>query len=321
MDNKKISQSRFVCLGGGVGTANLLRGLKAYTTNITAVVSMADDGGSSGRLRRLFNILPPGDIINCMIALSEADDRMQNLLQYRFPGNRYGADKSIYGQKIGNLLFASLQDITGDVLVTIAELEKMFNTKGKIYPSTLDQIGIEAKTSTHHIVKREQNIDKGLFKGEIRKLYLQPKDPRVPKEVITAIRNADCIIAGPGDLYTTIMPVLLIPAILQAVIDAKAKKFFVVNVANKSFETKNYTISDFANAIKKHTKSHIFDTFFINNKIDAVIPKKFKKQYSFVPLTLPQKVAYNVVTHDLIDEEFPLYHNSDKLAKAVIKQL
>jgi uncharacterized cofD-like protein len=317
-----IENKHIVCLGGGVGTANLLRGLKEYTPYITAVVSMADDGGSAGRLRRFYKVPPPGDIINCMIALSKADDTMLKMLQFRFPGNRYGADNILPGQKLGNLMTVALSQIKGDFFHGLLELQRIFQVEGKIYPSTNVRLSLSAKTSTGHIVKREENIDLGRFKGKIEKLSIHPKNPPVMKEVIDVILSADCIIAGPGDLYTTILPVLLIPEILESIKKSKARKLFVVNVANKHFETPNYTISDYADAIKNHCKSVLFDTFLVNNKKSVEIPHKFNKEYQhFFKEVEIANGDFEILYEDLINEEFSLYHDSRKLAKVIAKTI
>lgn len=322
MDNKKIANAKIVCLGGGVGTANLLRGLKEYTSQLTAVVSVADDGGSAGRLRRYYKMPPPGDIINCMVALSEADETMKQMLQFRFPGNRYGADNVLPGQKLGNLISVALLQISGDFYKGLLEMQRIFQVKGKIYPSTTVRLSLSATTSTGHVVKREENIDLGKFKGKIVKLSIHPKDPPVPQEVLDAIAEADCLIAGPGDLYTTILPVLLIPQIKEAIEKSTAKKIFVVNVANKFFETPKYTITDYANALKKHTKSVLFDTFLVNNRISVDIPEKFKHEYEhFFKEVDANSDELSIIYKDLINEEFSLYHDSKKLAKAIAETI
>jgi len=312
MVNKKI-----VCLGGGIGTANLLAGIKNYFREVTAIVSMADDGGSAGRLRRYYKTFPPGDVINCMIALSQKNETLKDLLRFRFAGNRYGPDNILPGQKLGNLILVALTTIKGSFNAGLSEMQKIFATKGKIYPSTAVPISIWAKTSTGHIVTREENIDRGIFKGQIRKLFLKPKDPPVLEDVLDEIRTADIIIAGPGDLYTTILPVIMVPKILKEIQASKAKKFFIVNVANKRYETPRYLLSDFAEAIKKHCGSVIFDTFILNNNFSYKIPQKHQRDYKYVPIDKDKKYPYNVVYEDLISRTFPLYHDSEKLAKTI----
>jgi len=321
MVNEEVKNLKIVCLGGGVGTANLLHGIKDYFSDINAVVSMADDGGSAGRLRRYYKIPPTGDIVNCMIALSNADKTMLDLLKFRFPGERYGPDNILPGQKIANLMFAALILNNKDINDAIAKMKEIFQVNASIYPSTLSSVSLIAKTSTGHMVKREENIDLGNFKGKIKQLYISPKNPKVDERAIEAIRNSDVIIAGPGDLYTTILPVLIVPTIMEEIKKSKAKKLFVVNVANKFFETPNYSVSDFISAIKRHCGSQPFDTFLINNNTSFSIPEEFKKQYSIAPLTSDKKNSVNCVYADLVNEEFSLYHDSKKLAKAIVENI
>ncbi len=316
MVNKKI-----VCLGGGVGTANLLSGIKDYFSDINAIVSMADDGGSAGRLRRYYKIPPTGDIVNCMIALSNADKVMLDLLKFRFPGERYGPDNILPGQKIANLMFAALILNNKNLNEAILKMKEIFQVNANIYPSTLSSVSLRAKTSTGHIVKREENIDLGNFKGKIKQLYIYPKNPKADKRAIDAIREADAIVAGPGDLYTTVLPVIIVPEIMEEIKKSKARKIFVVNVANKFFETPNYSVSDFIYAIKKHCGFQPFDTFLINNNTSFSIPEKFKNEYSVAPLKRDKQNNVNCVYEDLINEEFPIYHSPAKLAKAVAENI
>ncbi len=316
MVNKKV-----VCLGGGVGTANLLSGIKDEFSDINVVVSVADDGGSAGRLRRYYKIPPTGDIVNCMIALSDADKVMLDLLKFRFPGERYGPDNILPGQKIANLMFAALMLNANNISEAIGKMKEVFQVKANIYPSALTKISLRAKTSTGHIVRREENIDMGRFKGRIKRLYIYPQNPKVDVRAIEAIKEADVIIAGPGDLYTTILPTIIIPKIAEELKKSKAKKIFVVNVANKFFETPNYSVSDFIAAIKKHCGFQPFDTFLINNNVEYKIPDGFRKEYSIAPLSKDKNIAVDCVYRDLINEEFPIYHSSKKLAKAIVEYI
>ncbi|OGH38323.1 MAG: hypothetical protein A3B44_01605 [Candidatus Levybacteria bacterium RIFCSPLOWO2_01_FULL_38_21] len=314
-----MADKKIVCLGGGIGTANLLRGIKEYFSDISVIVSMADDGGSAGRLRRYYKTFPTGDIINCLVALSDAEEILIQLLKFRFKGQRYGPDNLLPGQKLGNLMLLALSFIKKDFNQGLIELQKIFKTKGKIYPSTLSPISIWAKTSTGHIVTREENIDLGRFKGQIKKLFIRPKNPLVDKKVTDAIKNADVVIAGPGDLYTTVLPVIMVPDILSAIRKARAEKFFIVNVANKPFETPKYTIEDFAKAIEKHCQDILFDTFFLNKNQNPEIPQRWKNEYKYVPLVNGDaKFPFKLVQEDLVSEEFPLYHDSSKLAKVIV---
>jgi len=315
MVNKKI-----VCFGGGIGTVNLIKGLKNYFSRISVIVSMADDGGSTGRLRRLYRIPPPGDIVSCIAALSDAEWIMKKLLTYRFDGDRYGDDGSLGGHKLGNLMMVALTSVTGDFNKALSQMQRIFKTQGKILPATSEITSIWAETSVGEKVDREENIDLGRFTGTIEKLHIKPKNPKVLDEVRETIAASDVIIAGPGDLYTTILPVLLIPDVLEALRKSKAKKIFVVNIANKLFETPNYKVNDYIKAVAKHCGDNIFDFVLVNNNITPTIPAKYKRQYEFVPLDY-EKDSFLVVAKDLVNLDFPLYHDSDKLAKAIVENI
>lgn len=313
MVNKKI-----VCLGGGIGTVNLIRGLSQEVKDITVIASMADDGGSTGRLRRLYGIPPPGDLVSCIATLSRADETMKKLLSYRFKGDRYGVDESLGGHKLGNLMMVGLISITGDFGKALSQMQKIFKTRGKILPATLTPVSIWAETSVGERVDREENIDLGRFTGTLEKLHLKPDNPKTSIDVKNAIMSADLIIAGPGDLYSTILPVLLVPDVIKAIKKSKAKKLYIVNVANKLFETPNYKVQDYIKAVAKHCGDNIFDLVLTNSNIKPVIPDKYKRQYEYVPLNYEKNNAYSVISRDIIDIEFPLYHDSIKLAKTII---
>lgn len=308
---------KIVCLGGGIGTVNLLKGLKKYSDQISVIVSMADDGASGGRLRRLYGIPPPGDLINCISAMSNTEPLMRELLSFRFPGNRWGSDHSLPGQKLGNLILVALTSITGNFNEALSQLQRIFQTSGRILPSTVENLSIWATTTTGEKVEREENIDLGKFKGKIEKLHLMPSKPTAAPQVKEVILKADIIITGPGDLYTTILPVLMVPEILRAIKKSSAQKFFVVNVANKPFETPDYKIKDYATAIIKHCGAQLFATFLVNNNFSPVIPKKFDYQYVQINEEKPSSL-YKIVKADLIDEAFPLYHDPVKLAKKIL---
>ncbi|MBI2613330.1 MAG: YvcK family protein [Candidatus Levybacteria bacterium] len=316
MVNKKI-----VCLGGGIGTVNLVKGLIESVGDITVVASMADDGGSTGRLRRLFSIPPPGDLVSCIAAMSQADGAMKKLLTYRFEGERYGEEEALGGHKLGNLMMVALTQIMGDFGKALSQMQKIFKTRGKILPATAESVSIWATTSVGERVDREENIDLGRFTGTIEKLHLKPENPKVAKEVIDEIISADLIIAGPGDLYSTILPVLLVPGILGAIKKSKAKKLYVINVANKLFETPNYKVNDYIKAVTNHCGENIFDSVLMNNNTSSAIPDKYKRQYESVPLNYEKNKSYAVIAKDIVNSEFPLYHDSVKLARTIIDNI
>lgn len=318
---KDRKNTRFVCLGGGIGTVNVLRGIKEYSKDITVVVSMADDGGSGGRLRRLFSIPPPGDLMNCLAALSEAEPIFKKLLTYRFKGDRWGRDDSLGGQKLGNLILVALSNITGSFEKGLEEAQRLFQTHGKIIPATYENVSIWALTVDGKKVKGEQNIDLGKYDGtrSLSEVHLEPKNITTSKKAIDAILNADVLIAGPGDLYTTVLPILLVPSICKALKTSKAKKVYIVNVANKPFETPNYTVADFINAIAKHINGFPFAHVLVNNNFKPIIPQKLK--YTFVTYSRPLNIKTSIIRKDLVDENFPLYHQPSKLAKAIMQLL
>ena len=317
MDNRKI-----VCLGGGVGTANLVKGLNKFFEKITVVVSMADDGGSSGRLRRLYNVPPPGDLVSCMAAFaSNTNPVISEMLKYRFSGNRYGKDADLSGQKLGNLIMIALRDITGSFDKAIELFQKTFGIKGIFLPATSETVNISAETIEGKKIYGETKIDLGKYKGKrvLEKVYLEPRDVKANPRVLTSIKEADVIIGGPGDLYTTILPVLIVPLVRETLRESRATKIFVVNVTNKPFETKGYGVKDYIIAIKRHLGTFPFSKVIINNNISPVIPPKFN--YKYVDFDANNYDNIQIIKADLIDEKFPLYHDPAKLAKTILNNI
>lgn len=316
MVNKKI-----VCLGGGVGTANLIMGLKSFFKNITVVASMADDGGSSGRLRRLYNIPPPGDLV-VLMAQFVKNPYVAKLLTYRFPGNGKGEDAELYGHKLGNLIMIALLNIAKDFDKAINLFQKIFDIKGDFLPATSEKVSISAKTIEGKLIYGESKIDLGKYSGKriLEKVFLEPANAKANKEAVRSIMDAEIIIAGPGDLYTTILPVLIVKDIEKALKMSKALKIFVVNVTNKPFETKGYDVTDYIEAVKRHLGSFPFDKIIANNNFSVEIPKRYKYQY--VSYKTAQKTNHiKLITSDIINKTFPLYHNSAQLAKTIIENI
>ncbi len=311
--------NRLVCLGGGVGTVQVVRGLRPYSTDITVVVSMADDGGSAGRLRRLYSVPPPGDLINCLAALSDAEPILKQLLTYRFEGNRWGRLDSIGGHKIGNLILVALTKIMGDFHKALLETERLFDCHGKILPSTYENVSIWAETTKGDKVVGEETIDLGKYRENLYRVYLEPQDVSTPKDVIKAILRAKIIIIGPGDIYTTILPVLLVPDIIKAVRISNAKKVFVLNIANKR-ETEGYTPLDHLDSISRHCPGLKFDYMVINSNQKPPILSKLHYRY-IPPSPLPPPIYGKILKADIIDESFPVQHDPKKLARVVLSIL
>lgn len=314
---------KIVCLGGGIGTVNLSKGLKKYSDQITVVCSMADDGGSGGRLRRLFSIPPPGDLVNCLGALSGAPENLRRLLTFRFKGDRWGRDDSLEGQKLGNLILVALTSIHQDFGQALKEAESLFLCHGRILPATKENVSIWAKTIEGKKVFGEENIDRGRYDGVrvLAEVHLEPKKVTTPREVREAIHKADLIIAGPGDLYTTVLPVLLVPGIRRAIKKSQGKRVFVVNVANKPFETPNYQVSDYIKALRAHCGQVLFEYFFINTNFSPQMPKKFNYQYVLFDKKKLALLDLKLKFGDFVNQSFPLYHDSKKIAKAIIEIL
>lgn len=314
---------RIVCLGGGIGTVQLIRGLREFTHNLTVVVSMADDGGSGGRLRRLYSIPPPGDLINCLAALSNAEPLLSSLLTFRFKGKRWGRDDSLGGQKLGNLILVALTQITGNFEMALKQMQRIFNCHGVILPATVEDVEIWAETVEGKKIRGEVNIDLGRYTGrrEIKRVHLSLDKTTTPAEVLVAMQKADIIIAGPGDLYTTILPVILVKDIHDSLIKHIQKSLFIVNIANKPFETPRYHVNDYLNAIAAHIGKFPFRYTLVNQNQKPIIPKRLK--YTYVPVDSQGISQYNteILLGNLVDEQFPLYHDPHKIAGEIMKLL
>jgi len=324
MANKKVTlQKKIVCLGGGIGTVNLITGLKDYFGDLIVVVSMADDGGSSGRLRRLYNVPPFGDLVSCMAAVvGDENPIISRVLTYRFEGNRYGKDEEIFGQKLGNLIMTGMRDITGSLDKAIDLFKKTFDIKGAFLPATSESVSIKARTIEGKLIYGESKIDLGKYSGKriLEEIFLEPSDARTSPKVLKSIKDADVIIAGPGDLYTTILPVLIVKEIEAELKNSKALKIFIINVANKPFETKGYGLNDYIIAVKRHLGSFPFDKVIVNSNLTPKIPKKYDYHYVDANYAIA-KNKLMIIKKDIIDEKFPLYHNPSKLAKTILENI
>jgi len=325
MKNEDLKGKNIVCLGGGIGTSTLIRGLKKYNPNITVVTSMADDGGSSGRLRKAYNIMPPGDLISCIAALiADENQEMASLLTYRIPGMGK-ENKSIDGQKFGNLLMLTEILRTKNFYKALNVTKRMFGVRADILPATDVRVRLSAITEDGRRVHGETALDVAKYAEPLglKKIYITPKDPVVNKKVIQNIKNADVIISGPGDLYTNQLPVMIVPKIRNEIINAKCRKLFILNIANKPFETKGYSLKKYIEAIEKHLKTFPFDSVIVNNNTSDRIPRKYSK-YKYIEINKEFKRLrqnFKLIEEDVVNEELPIYHNSQKLAEVVAKNI
>lgn len=270
---------RIVVIGGGTGLAVLLRGLKKMTSHLTAVVAVTDDGGSSGRLRDEFGILPPGDIRNCLTALADREPLMEQLFQYRF-----GRGSGLTGHNFGNLFITAMTDITGDFEEAIRQSSRVLAIRGQVLPSTLDRVTLAAELEDGSILSGETLI--GRTERRIHRVFLVPSSPAAPREVIEAIMSADAVVLGPGSLFTSVMPNLLVPDILRAVRNTDALRIQVVNIMTQMGETSGYTASEHVAAVHRHCGPGLVDWAVVN--VDPV-PGDMRARYlteQAVPVTV-----------------------------------
>lgn len=316
-DKKEI-----VCLGGGVGTSQILSGLREFDIGLTSIVSMADDGGSAGRLRRAFQVPPPGDLINCLAALSDEESVIKDLFLYRFAGSRQGKDTDLGGQKLGNLIFVALTDMyKGDSNKALEELSKIISSKGKVLPATLGDVNIWGKTTNGKKITGEKNIDLGKYTGSLDQVFLNPQNVAAYKPSLYALETADLIIVGPGDLFSTVLPVLIVEQIKKALISSSAKKIFIVNIANKPFETAGFKVSDYLQKIEMHIGKNIFDTILVNTNQNPKIPAGLNYRYVEFDKNNLALYKHQIKGGDFINTKYPLYHDSKKIAAKIEKFL
>jgi uncharacterized cofD-like protein len=250
---------KIVVIGGGTGLSTLLRGLKVYSSNITAVVTVADDGGSSGRLRREIGVLPPGDIRNCLAALADEEKLLTELFQYRFV-----AGDGLMGHSFGNLFLTAMSEITGDLEQAVAASSKVLAIRGRVFPATLSDVTLWAELEDGRVIQGESNIPEA--GGKIINCGCIPADPPALPAVIKAIEEAEYIIIGPGSLYTSIIPNLLVPEIREAIASANVPRIYVCNIMTQPGETENYTVADHIKAIDRLSKQKLFDAVLVHRK-------------------------------------------------------
>ncbi|MGM0860878.1 YvcK family protein [Bacillus atrophaeus] len=272
---------KIAIFGGGTGLSVLLRGLKHKPVDITAIVTVADDGGSSGRLRNELQIPPPGDIRNVLAALSDVEPLVENLFQHRF---NKGSD--LTGHSLGNLILAAMTNITGDFFHAVTEMSKVLNVRGRVLPAANTSVILHAEMEDGQVVSGESTIPS--YGQRIKRVFLTPEKIDPLPETLEVIRGADLIIIGPGSLYTSILPNLLVPKIGEEVLKASAKKVYICNVMTQPGETLNYSAADHVKALNDHMDRPFIDTILINNED---IPDEIKQKYA---KELARPVDFNV---------------------------
>ncbi|GAA0695607.1 MULTISPECIES: gluconeogenesis factor YvcK family protein [Clostridium] len=317
-----IKGPKIVVIGGGTGLSTMLRGLKYYTSNVTAIVTVADDGGGSGDLREDLGILPPGDIRNCILALADTEPLMEELLQYRFP------DGKLKNQSFGNLFLAAMDGISDNFEDAVQKMSSVLAVTGKVLPVTLENMVLKAKLKNGNVITGESAIPEEALKQKspIDRIFIEPKNARALKEAVTAIMEADAIILGPGSLYTSVIPNLLVKDISSALHKSDAIKIYVSNIMTQPGESDGYTVSDHIKAIFKHGGNNIVDYVICNVAgIDEELRKKYEKDKStLVALDRKslEKLNVKVVEANLVKVRKGLIrHDSEKLSSILVETI
>jgi uncharacterized cofD-like protein len=306
---------RIVAIGGGSGLSNLLRGLKEYSANITAIVTVADDGGSSGRLRQNFNVIPPGDIRNCIAALAEAEPLVTELFQYRFDER---AGDGLAGHAFGNLFIAAMAEVTGSVELAIEETSRVLAVRGRIVPSALVDVALVGRFADGSEVRGESQIPaQGQPPQEVR---LEPRDVDANPLAVAAIRNAELIVIGPGSLYTSVLPNLLVREINRALQESRGYKVYISNVATQHGETDGYDAADHLAVLRRHLgRDDVCDAVLANSNLPSgPLPPDWQSE----PVLAPGDGDYGtarLVLADLVDTEKRYRHDTERLASAVMR--
>lgn len=307
---------KIVAIGGGTGLSTLLRGLKCYNADITAVVTVSDDGGSSGKLRNELGVLPPGDIRNCLVALSEEERLMTRLFQYRFPKKG-----TLANHAFGNLFLTALTSVSGGFENAIANAADVLAIKGKVLPVSVDNVELKATLADGTVVKGESKISKS--KSAIRRVEINPKNAKVSKDVADSIINADCVILGPGSLYTSIIVNLLFEGAASALKKTKALKIYICNIMTQVGETTGFSLKDHIAAIETHSYENIVDVVLVNNgKISVPIAKRYAKEKS-VPVRIDkiENKKIKIIRKNFVSKTKFAHHDFIKLSKTIINLL
>ncbi len=322
---------RVVVIGGGTGLSTLLKGLKEYVpapgaaspqgpyiAELSAVVTVTDDGGSSGRLRKEFNILPPGDIRNCMVAVAEDETLLSKLFQYRFPG---GSGSGLEGHSFGNLFLTAMAAVTGDFAEAVKLSAGVLASRGHIYPATTANVQLDALMTDGSRVHGETKITAS--QGRIAELHLVPADAKPIPEAVAAIERADLITVGPGSLFTSLVTNLLVRGIPEAIAGSRALKVFVCNLMTQANESLGLTAAEHIKAIYKHAKREIFDCALVN---DASLSPQLKAKYALegasqivCDAAAIEQLGVRVVTGNFLDEGPVARHATDRVARALVR--
>jgi len=299
---------KIVAIGGGTGLSVLLRGLRHHTDNLTAIITVADDGGSSGRLRSELGVLPPGDFRNCLVAMSEAESVLTDLFQYRF---EHG--DGLKGHSFGNLFIVAMSEITNSFEQALAESSRVLAVHGQVLPATLANLKLRARFTDGEVVDGESHIADR--RGEIDRLFIDPVDAHASPMAIEAIEQSDLVVIGPGSLYTSILPNLLVRGIADALSRSSAPRMYVCNVATEMGETQGFCVADHLATLQRHTFASIADFVIANN-----MPRYLGPGFEGQPVVSDGKslIHAELVLAELIDSDHPVRHDAEKLAHTVL---
>lgn len=312
------SEPQIVVIGGGTGLSVLLKGLKKHTSQLTAVVAVSDDGGSSGRLRAEMGVLPPGDIRNCLVALAETETLMDKVFQHRFV-----AGGSLQGHNLGNLLLVAMSEIAGDFVSAIREVSKILAVRGVVLPATLEPVILAASMENGTTVIGETRIREN--EGKIQRVFLMPDQCHPLPETLQAIERADAIVLGPGSLYTSIIPNLLVKGVADAIGASSAPTIYISNIMTEKGETDNFTAADHLRVINRHLNHQLIDYVIVNSGvIDGERLQRYRAEEA-VPVKLVleelETMGVTIIPKDLVSQDDVAWHNSDTLARTVLDLL
>lgn len=318
-----VQGPKIVVIGGGTGLSTLLKGLKYYTNNITAIVTVADDGGGSGTLREDLGMLPPGDIRNCLVALANTEPLMEELMQYRF------RDGSLKGQSFGNLFLAAMDGVSDNFEDAVAKMASVLAITGRVLPVTLDNLTINAELENGQLVVGESHIPKvGVKEGSpIKRLYIRPERAQCLPDVADAIRNADAVVLGPGSLFTSIIPNLLVNGVTEAIRDCEGLKIYISNVMTQPGETDGFCVSDHIRAIRNHADIGKLDFVFSNNALieNMELKDKYAATGQMEVLIDEEKLRNQEFTliegNFILAQETSVRHDADKLSGRLMETI
>lgn len=315
---RKGNEPSLVVLGGGTGLSMLLRGLKQYSEDLTAIVTVSDDGGSSGWLRRELGMMPPGDIRRCLVALANTENLMEQVIQHRFQQGQ-----GLQGHTLGNLLLTAMTEITGDFMTAVTEVSKILAVRGRVLPAALQTVTLGAEMSDGSLVHGETAIR--AHQAKIEKVFIMPGEVQPPTEALDAIACADMIILGPGSLYTSVLPNLMVPRIREALIEATCPRVYVCNIMTEHGETDGLSAAGHVRVLYEHVGKPCLDYMVVNNRpISEEVAARYITEDAYPVVYDSQEIkdlGIKPIVTDLLGDGMLAWHDSDRLARVLLNLL